>query len=216
MRPSWKQEKEATQQANETVIVNVNYTISFRHRCYSPLTRSLALSFARAHTSSLCLSLSLSFLLLRFLRLHLSSFSLSVCLCHRRISLIFSLSTSQQRRSLLTHDRLKMRHATSWHKDQSGDDAFGWRLQTSSPTTTVDNVLPYSSFSISPRDIINIQFTTEHHQRTALDSLVTITLRDTRYWSDARLLDILLHFLLLLLVHSASCNTSRTIPVRGI
>ena len=181
--------KPHTQQANER---NGDSKCEL-HDLYSSslLLSCLSLSRlrARARTS---LSLSLSLSLSHFSSFFFSSSSLpslsvclSVCLWHRRISFIFSLSTSQQRRSLLTHDRLKMRHATSWHKDQSGDDAFGWLLQTSSPTTTVDNVLSYSSFSILPTDIIHIRFTPQHHQRAAIDNIFAVTLLKKKYGSHA-------------------------------
>ncbi len=62
---------------------------------------------------------------------------------------------------LLTHDRLKMRHATSWRKNQSGDDAFSRLLETSSKTNTVDIVLLFFYFSTT---INHIKFETRLRQ----------------------------------------------------
>jgi hypothetical protein len=65
-----------------------------------------------------------------------------------------------------------MRHATSWRKNQSGDDAFGRQLETSNTTITVDTVLPFFYFSTRTTYTIRIKFQTKFHHRRAIEHII--------------------------------------------
>jgi len=65
-----------------------------------------------------------------------------------------------------------MRHATSWRKNQSGDDAFGKPLETSSTTTTVYTVLPFLYFSLTSAEAIHIKFKTKLHYRREIVQII--------------------------------------------
>jgi hypothetical protein len=69
-----------------------------------------------------------------------------------------------------------MRHATSWRKNQSGDDAFGRPLETSSTTTTADTVLPFLYFSstTTTKDYIHIKFETKFHYQPQIKFIIII------------------------------------------
>ena len=70
-----------------------------------------------------------------------------------------------------------MRHATSWRKNQSEDDAFGRSIETSSPTTTVDIELQSPSLSKAPpADTIHILFDTRLHQQRVIAHIIIIVI----------------------------------------
>jgi dopamine D2-like receptor len=64
-----------------------------------------------------------------------------------------------------------MRHATSWQKNQSGDDAFGRLFETSSTTNTVDTVLPDSYFSATTTKTNHNKFQTKLHHQHHLEGI---------------------------------------------
>ena len=78
---------------------------------------------------------------------------------------------------LLTHDRLKMRHATSWRKNQSGDDAFDRLFQTSISTNIIYirlSFLHYTQFQ-NPLTYISFRyFYSIDHQPISFDCFITI------------------------------------------
>ena len=70
-----------------------------------------------------------------------------------------------------------MRHATSWRKNQSGDDAFGRPLETSSTTTTADTVLPFFYFPSTTKDNSRIKFETQLHHQREIKYIIIIIIR---------------------------------------
>jgi hypothetical protein len=65
-----------------------------------------------------------------------------------------------------------MRHATSWRKNQSGDDAFGRPLETS--TTTTNTVLPFIYLSTRTTKTIHIKFGINLHHQRAIEHIIFI------------------------------------------
>ncbi|CAF1059059.1 unnamed protein product [Adineta ricciae] len=78
-----------------------------------------------------------------------------------------------------------MRHATSWRKNQSGDDAFGKPLETSSTTTTVYAVLPFIHFSPTSTNTIHIKFQNILHHRGEITQIIILIILISQKYNNS-------------------------------
>jgi len=75
-----------------------------------------------------------------------------------------------------------MRHATSWQKNQSGHDALGRPLETSTTTVIIYTVLLQPLLRLSTTtNTIHIKFETNLRERRAIGHIIIIVIRQKHH-----------------------------------